>query len=37
MSINWVHMKLTVIIFKGQENKSIRNQSHIPTNAHTQN
>jgi len=27
-------MKLTFIIFKGKWNKSIRNQSHLPTNAY---
>jgi len=27
-------MKLTFIIFKGNWNKSIRNQSHLPTNAY---
>ena len=34
MFIKWAHMKLTFIIFKGKRNKSIRNQTHLPTNAY---
>lgn len=34
MLIKWTHTKPTFIIFKGKRNKSIRNQSHLPTNAY---
>ena len=34
MFIKWEHMKLTFVIFRVKGNKSIREQSHLPTKAY---